>query len=490
MHTPDHCLCSRLEPNRHEGSCESCGHLKERHSQSPSPTKGLLTFLLRPQHHSDTFSRLMKIFRESRSALHLPSPSLHTPHLSAHCSRQSLLFPRKSHRDSSTHDLVKEYIESLSTAASVYENEQIDLILQGKKSPNRVKSPYKRSISPSPSQASPVSLRKSPKMRPKSPLIRRLKPETPLKYSKISVQEEYLVGNSVEKNSQMPVFTLFSSGNLHKNAISGIEITQNGKILTTGIDYCGGIWTAKSDKMTGKPTKKLHKGPILSLFSSKNRVITGGTDGTIRIWDPGLCDLQRLITLKNESIRCIIGAGDEKIVTSGSNSELILWDLETGRVEVRFERSNCRGVFALWRVSREVVVSGGGDGVVQVWDMREAAPTVTIHSHTDTVSSFASSDFSLYSGSYDHSIRLFDLRYPAFPPRIIYKNAPVTAVTIIDSRLLACSEDGVMEMEGCKGGVERTKRPIKEVKYWEERRWLVTGDGEGIGRVYAVGNLD
>ena len=119
---------------------------------------------------------------------------------------------------------------------------------------------------------------------------------------------------------------------------------------------------------------------------------------------------------------------------------------------------------------------------MHLWDTREANASISFHSHTDRINSICSSDYHLYSASDDCTVRLFDLRRPTVL-QIMQKVHPVTAMTLVGSRLLACSS--LVELEGWKGSLALSAR-VKTVKYWEARKWLALGDSQGEVRVYHV----
>lgn len=298
------------------------------------------------------------------------------------------------------------------------------------------------------------------------------------------MEAEYLVSSAdrTSRGEEGPPFILLASGRTHRNAVTGLDLLDE-ELLTVGLDYCGGLWRMPlgNDKLQGHLTKPLHKGPIHALALVGSRVVTGSADGTIRVWDPGLSCLHRTLTV-HEAIRCVLELDSRRVVCAGSGSRLKVQDLETGQVDREFEVSKCRGVFALHRVNWELLASGGGDGVVQLWDTREANASISFHSHTDRINSLCSSGFNLYSASEDCTVRVFDLRRPAVP-QILSKPHPVTALTLVGSSLLACSS--IVELEGWKGSLEVSGR-VKVVKYWEEKKWLALGDGQGEVRVYHV----
>jgi len=60
-----------------------------------------------------------------------------------------------------------------------------------------------------------------------------------------------------------------------------------------------------------------------------------------------------------------------KLASADDRGEIILWDLPAGRIDKRLRGHGRGGIWSLdWSVESSVLVSGGADGTVRVWDVQ------------------------------------------------------------------------------------------------------------------------
>ncbi len=106
-----------------------------------------------------------------------------------------------------------------------------------------------------------------------------------------------------------------------------------------------------------------HSGSIECLEISQDKIISGSSDSTIRIWDfSGNC----LQILKGhfECVRCL-AVSQNKIVSGSSDSTVRIWDFDGNCLKVSKGHSDC--VLCLV-VSQNKIVSGSADETVRIWD--------------------------------------------------------------------------------------------------------------------------
>jgi len=96
-----------------------------------------------------------------------------------------------------------------------------------------------------------------------------------------------------------------------------------------------------------------------------------GADRTVRMWDIQRGTAVRLFTGHLGAITSLAAAPNGRYVTSGDDrGEILLWDLATGRLVKRMRGHGRGGIWSLdWSVESSVLVSGGADGTVRVWDV-------------------------------------------------------------------------------------------------------------------------
>lgn len=88
-----------------------------------------------------------------------------------------------------------------------------------------------------------------------------------------------------------------------------------------------------------------HRGLVGSLQFYRNTIISGNTDGTIRVWDLQTGDCRTRIRSENgATITCL--QSDHQRLVAGCDKYLRLWDPKTGA----FIRDLITGIDTVWRV--------------------------------------------------------------------------------------------------------------------------------------------
>ncbi len=103
-------------------------------------------------------------------------------------------------------------------------------------------------------------------------------------------------------------------------------------------------------------------------------VFTGGGNGdrTVRMWDIVRGTSVRIFTGHVGNVTALACAPNGHVVASADDrGEIILWSLPTGRLIKRMRGHGRGGIWSLdWSVESSVLVSGGADGTVRVWDVQ------------------------------------------------------------------------------------------------------------------------
>ncbi|KAI9849636.1 MAG: Transcription initiation factor TFIID subunit 5 [Sclerophora amabilis] len=100
-------------------------------------------------------------------------------------------------------------------------------------------------------------------------------------------------------------------------------------------------------------------------------VFTGSSDKTVRMWSVNTGSAVRLFTGHTGNLTTLACSRDGKILASADDSgSIILWDLASGRRIKGMRGHGKGGIWSLsWSVESSVLVSGGADGTVRVWDV-------------------------------------------------------------------------------------------------------------------------
>ncbi|MFD1539240.1 WD40 repeat domain-containing protein [Nonomuraea guangzhouensis] len=185
------------------------------------------------------------------------------------------------------------------------------------------------------------------------------------------------------------------------------------------------LWDAVTGSPIGEPLRG-HTGAVLSVaigeVDGRAIVVSASYDGTVRIWDPTTAtpvgEPLRGHTARVEAVAIGRIDGRAVIVSGGADNKVRVWDAVTGapigplRGHLTAEKSSHHNVVksvAIGQVEdRAVIVSGGGDGMVRMWDTTADLP----QGHLDEVLSLAPGVVNgrsvIISGGNDGTIRMWD----------------------------------------------------------------------------------
>lgn len=100
-------------------------------------------------------------------------------------------------------------------------------------------------------------------------------------------------------------------------------------------------------------------------------VFTASSDHTVRMWAVSTGNAVRMFTGHTGNITAMECSRDGKILASADDQGcILLWDLAPGRLLKRMRGHGKGGIWSLsWSVESTVLVSGGADSTVRVWDI-------------------------------------------------------------------------------------------------------------------------
>ncbi|CAO3657977.1 unnamed protein product [Umbelopsis ramanniana] len=192
---------------------------------------------------------------------------------------------------------------------------------------------------------------------------------------------------------------------------------------------------------------KGHKGSVeaVAVDQSKKKFATASADSTVKVWDvkdPSEEESIAVLDPKNKKRRktdstenhkaktfcqtlnghvgpvtsVIFDNKDSNIVyTGGWDHSIRSWDVEQ---QVNVTTKNCEKVVLDIAQSNQskMVATGHGDKIIRIWDPRAddaIAVSMSLTGHTNWVSSVSwspNSEYTLCSGSYDSTVRVWDIR--------------------------------------------------------------------------------
>ena len=163
----------------------------------------------------------------------------------------------------------------------------------------------------------------------------------------------------------------------HQNESNQVIITPDGKkIISGGTDKLIKIW----DFTTGKLTQTFpgHTGKILSLAISRNGkyIVSGSSDGKIKLWELSTGNL--IITLRRGGwVNSVAISHDGSIIICGSRAKdisgefITFWDALSGKIILKI--NGHKNLISSLKITanEKFIVSAVGDYLIKIWNFHD-----------------------------------------------------------------------------------------------------------------------
>lgn len=228
----------------------------------------------------------------------------------------------------------------------------------------------------------------------------------------------------------------------HGGPIKGIDTADDSTILTASFDNSVGVWR------DGIPVwLEGHEAAVNAVVPvGQGRLVSGGDDYTVRLWDP------------EQGQSRILGTHQAKVI------------------QLAVSQDNTRVASASW------------DRTVRIWDLVGGNPPVTLQGHANTVSdvAFSPTGARIYTVSTDGTVRIWDAHTGSFLRRIVQHGFGINTVLIApdESWLAYGAVDGGTRVVSLPEGDEigdftAGRRPILAMAYHGGAARIAVGDAQG-----------
>ncbi len=111
-----------------------------------------------------------------------------------------------------------------------------------------------------------------------------------------------------------------------------------------------------------------HEGSVWCLAISKNNLISGSRDETIKIWDTTNGTLINSYSgLHSNEIVALVNLKDSEIASGSRDGSIKIWKEETGEVRLTITGHSSE-VLALATLESGEIVSGSRDETIKIWN--------------------------------------------------------------------------------------------------------------------------
>jgi hypothetical protein len=273
-----------------------------------------------------------------------------------------------------------------------------------------------------------------------------------------------------------------------------MTFSPNGKVLATGgTDQTIRLW----DPETGRDLKLLrgHMGAIHALaFSPDGKILASGSaDTSVRLWDLASGQEIRAVTSNFGAVRAVAFSADGKtLATGGNDSSLRFWDSATGK-EQRSVRGQFGIVFSIaFSPDGKMAATGSSDMQIHLWDLATSRQRSVLTGHTGAVYAVAFAPVShlLASASADGTIRLWDIESGQERLTLTGHKGEVYGIAFAtDGRSLASAgADGTVRVWDAASGRERYsltghKGPVRAIAMSPDGTLVASGGRDKTARL-------
>ncbi|MES2799800.1 MAG: caspase family protein [Bacteroidota bacterium] len=155
----------------------------------------------------------------------------------------------------------------------------------------------------------------------------------------------------------------------HTSFIENATFSADGQcILTASFDNSARLWNLKTGQIIHSFTG--HSGPVTSakFNSDDSEIVTGSFDGTARLWDVKTGKMIQIMGGHTNELRSAVFNSDQTNILSSGTSTFI-WNVNTGKIIKSFENQVQDTYFSVYNESESKIYTGSYDDSIRIFDL-------------------------------------------------------------------------------------------------------------------------
>ena len=211
----------------------------------------------------------------------------------------------------------------------------------------------------------------------------------------------------------------------HTNAISSIDVSQDGRLIVTGsIDRTVRLWNTQTGKTV--LTLRGHNSEIYAVkFSPDNQLVaSSGYDGRVILWSVKSGKPLRTLELTSWSVAIAFSPDSRQLAVGSQERNIFIYDARNGNIVQTLETNF--GIYAL-AFSPDGRYLAEGSFSIAIWNLQTGKIVRTLQGHQNSLRAIAFSKDGLFlvSGSVDKTARLWNVE-TGETVKIFQTETPVT----------------------------------------------------------------
>jgi WD40 repeat protein/serine/threonine protein kinase/tetratricopeptide (TPR) repeat protein len=251
-------------------------------------------------------------------------------------------------------------------------------------------------------------------------------------------------------------------GDLYTALASELRAAGQAKKAATLLTEQQVLWTAHDLRLlqTFQGVHPIHQAiQPLAVTPDGKHAVTGGQDGTIRVWDVRTGKEIRRLTHYRSVRSVVVSADGRKILSASDDNTIRLWDLATGQEIRRFEGHSAPVYHAILSPDARRIVSASEDRTMRLWDVQTEGEIRRFKGYTDLIYRLAITPDArgLLSVNAYGTICPWDVKTGKPLPHFSDRGQDIfSAILSADGRrVLACGADGMTLWDAESGNVIR-----------------------------------
>ncbi|MFO0760217.1 MAG: hypothetical protein U0359_27295 [Byssovorax sp.] len=280
----------------------------------------------------------------------------------------------------------------------------------------------------------------------------------------------------------------------HKDGVLGGSFTREDEALTFSDDRTARLWNVVDGPFVRLLDGHARGVERLAASGDGSILISGGIDGTARIWESKTGRSIAAITGHKGPVAIAVSPDGSVVLTGSMDTQARLWDGKTGAPRFTLAEDDKGASAVALSPDGKLAATGALDGPVRLWDAASGAPKKALAGHDKRVASLAFSPDStkLASASWDGTARLFDLRSDA-PPKVLKgpEGHVVMAAFSPDGKALAVAADQEVRVFDASTGEPRFtlkghEQQVNMVAYSPDGTRIATASLDATMRTWAA----
>ncbi len=203
----------------------------------------------------------------------------------------------------------------------------------------------------------------------------------------------------------------------HREAVNDIAILADGQCaLSASDDGALKLWSLETGRELAVLSGHVYGVNGVAVLPDGRRAVSASADGTLKVWDvspDGAARRRAQMTLKGHGggVWAVAALADGRVLSGGSDGAVRLWDVAQG-VELHAWTRHSGEVYAVAVTpDGRRAVSGSVDETVRVWDLEQGRLLYTLKGHAGPVRAIAVTPDGLWalSAADDHALIVWDL---------------------------------------------------------------------------------